>query len=161
MPTAALVAGWAIRTSLGRPLDSPLQVESAKAIRTVIAVTTLYCVALHLLMLAGLSGLSVPRSFLPRIGFALFGLFIIGIGNVLPRVRPNMAIGISTPALLADRVAWAQVHRLAGRLMVILGTLSVGVGLILSTSHIPIVVSVAAVAAALLTFGAYRRWTHG
>lgn len=52
---------------------------------------------------------------------ALLGLPLIGIGNLLPRTRPNLAIGIPATGTLADRELWTRIHRTAGYLVVALG----------------------------------------
>jgi len=51
----------------------------------------------------------------------LLGAFLIGIGNLLPRTRPNLAIGIRTSRTLSDRDLWMRTHRIAGYLVVALG----------------------------------------
>ena len=51
----------------------------------------------------------------------MLGLTMIGIGNLLPRTRPNLAIGIRTHRSLADRTLWARIHRAAGYLLVTSG----------------------------------------
>lgn len=44
----------------------------------------------------------------------MFGLTLIIIGNLLPRLRPNLVIGIRTARTLSDRSAWAHTNRTAG-----------------------------------------------
>ena len=44
----------------------------------------------------------------------MLGLALIVIGNLLPRLRPNVVIGIRTSRTLSDRAAWAQTNRTAG-----------------------------------------------
>ena len=44
----------------------------------------------------------------------MFGLTLIVIGNLLPRFRPNVVIGIRTARTLNDRAAWAHTNRIAG-----------------------------------------------
>jgi uncharacterized membrane protein len=44
----------------------------------------------------------------------MLGLTLIVIGNLLPRLRPNIVIGIRTSRTLTDRAAWAQANRAAG-----------------------------------------------
>jgi uncharacterized membrane protein len=45
----------------------------------------------------------------------------MAIGNLLPRVRPNVAIGIRTSRTLRDRDAWLRANRTAGYVAVALG----------------------------------------
>lgn len=44
----------------------------------------------------------------------LLGLTLIVVGNLLPRLRPNIVFGIRTSRTLADRGAWARTNRTAG-----------------------------------------------
>jgi uncharacterized membrane protein len=125
------------------------------------AFIALFMVALHGLVLLSLLGLTYSRLPAHRVVVVLFGLLLIGIGNVLPRVRPNIVIGIHTPLLLANRAAWARVHRVAGYLLAALGAIAIGAGLMLSKSQIPIVLSSAVVVGAALNLAAYWRWTRG
>ena len=52
----------------------------------------------------------------------IFGLTLIVIGNLLPRLRPNLVIGIRTARTLADRGVWARVNRTAGYAAVFAGS---------------------------------------
>ena len=57
----------------------------------------------------------------PWLGYALpllVGLLIIVVGNALPRIRPNAALGIRTPWTLASERAWATTHRIGGYVVV-------------------------------------------
>ena len=46
---------------------------------------------------------------------------LISVGNLLPRTRPNLAIGIRTKRTLSDRACWMRTHRDAGYLVVACG----------------------------------------
>jgi uncharacterized membrane protein len=60
----------------------------------------------------------------------LVGLTLIIAGNVLPRLRPNSALGIRTPWTLRDERAWSRTHRAAGYLLVFLGLAFLAITLI-------------------------------
>lgn len=77
-------------------------------------------VTLHGLVLVSLLGFPISGFPVHRLAMVLFGLLLVGIGNVLPRVRPNTVIGVHTRRLLGDQVAWARVHRMAGYFLVAL-----------------------------------------
>ena len=62
----------------------------------------------------------------------MLGLALISIGNLLPKMRPNLAIGIRTTRTLADRALWNRVHRAAGYL-----TVASGFVLVLSALTVP------------------------
>ena len=44
----------------------------------------------------------------------MFGVTLVAIGNLLPRFRPNLVIGVRTSRTLTDRAAWAHTNRVAG-----------------------------------------------
>ena len=50
--------------------------------------------------------------------FALVGILFIGIGNYLPKVKPNYTIGIKVPWALHDEANWTATHRFSGKVWV-------------------------------------------
>ena len=84
----------------------------------------LFIGALHGTVLIGLLGRGlVDRTgpLVPRLAPFLLGAGLMAMGNLLPRVRPNVAIGIRTSRTLRDRDAWLRVNRRAGYVTVALG----------------------------------------
>lgn len=49
------------------------------------------------------------------------GAFFIGMGNYLPRVRQNYALGIKTPWALDDPDNWRRTHRFGGACFMVVG----------------------------------------
>jgi len=62
----------------------------------------------------------------------MLGFTMISIGNLLPKTRPNIAIGIRTHRTLSDRALWVRTHRSAGYLVVACGAV-----IILSAIAVP------------------------
>src|SRR6266513_565511 len=60
--------------------------------------------AISVLLRRGLLDRTGPL--VPRLAPVLLGAALMAIGNLLPRVRPNVAIGIRTSRTLRDRGAW-------------------------------------------------------
>ncbi len=56
----------------------------------------------------------------------LMGMLFVGLGNYLPRVRPNWWVGIRTPWSLSNDRVWRETHRVGGRTMVLGGLVMVG-----------------------------------
>ena len=81
----------------------------------------IFLIAVHATVLIGLTGVLRDRYWASRIVPVLLGLTMIAIGNLLPRTRPNLAIGIRTSGTLADRTQWMHTHRIAGYAVVVLG----------------------------------------
>ncbi|MEW5982287.1 MAG: SdpI family protein [Acidobacteriota bacterium] len=59
----------------------------------------------------------------------VLGVFLIIIGPLMGKIRPNWFIGIRTPWTLSSKIAWVRTHRLGGWLFTALG-----VAFILATS---------------------------
>jgi hypothetical protein len=120
----------------------------------------LFVLALHVLVMMQLTGamdagwLRVPAG---RAVVVLFGLVLVAIGNLLPRTRPNVAVGVRTARTLANAQLWQQVHRAGGYATVGLGIVMVLTGLVLTHETVGVVVSAAALVAAATVFVSYRR----
>jgi uncharacterized membrane protein len=84
----------------------------------------LFIGALHGIVLTGLLGRGLVARTGPvlyRLTPILLGAGLMAVGNLLPRMRPNVAIGIRTSRTLRDRNAWLRANRAAGYVAVALG----------------------------------------
>ncbi len=72
----------------------------------------------HLGALANGAGVRVDMS---RMNRAVYGLTMIALGNVMPRLPRNGLVGIRTPWTLADPAVWERTHRVAGYLVAAAG----------------------------------------
>lgn len=126
LPTAITVTDLLLRSLCNRhPVDE-------RSARTVLAIYDaimlrfmVFVMGVHTMVLAALLGLLRGREWAGQLVPVMLGLTMIGIGNLLPRTRPNLAIGIRTPRTLSDREVWMRTHRSAGYLMVALGAVIV------------------------------------
>jgi uncharacterized membrane protein len=110
-------------------------------------------VNLVVLFLAAVQGITLAFSLgaaidVGRLVIASMGLLFLGIGNYLPRVRPNRFIGIRTPWTMESERVWRDTHRVGGRAFVGGGLMIVGAAL-LPEAVLPFVVA----AAVLLAVG--------
>ncbi len=112
----------------------------------VISVVMWFLVALHLALLLAVTGAPSLGPLLLAVAFAGFQLFL---GNMLPRVRPNFFVGIRTPWTLASDTVWRRTHRVAGKLLVGGGVLSLAT-LALAPTMVAFPVTVGAMVVALL-----------
>jgi uncharacterized membrane protein len=132
LPTALAVTDALLRGLVTRdPVDeagSPnmLSVYDAIMLRIAIFVT-----GVHATALAAALGILHGRGWAVQIVPVMLGLTLIGIGNLLPRTRPNLAIGIRTRRTLADRALWIRTHRSVGMLVVALGAVLVLAAIVL------------------------------
>ena len=86
----------------------------------------LFVLGVHATVLVALLGLLRGRAWASQIVPVMLGATMIGIGNLLPRLRPNLAIGVRTRRTLADRGLWARTHRTVGYVLVACGMVIVG-----------------------------------
>jgi uncharacterized membrane protein len=147
LPAAAVV----IYTSL-RPLwaASPASGDGAlgRTYRTIAIRAVLFVLALQALIVLNMTGVGWVRPIAPRAVVVLFGLFLITIGDALPRTRPNLLFGIRTARTLADRRLWMRLHRIAGYLAVAAGIAIAVSAVLFSKDGIAWVVSCSALGAA-------------
>ena len=66
----------------------------------------------------------------PRIISVVIGLSFVAIGNVFPRLRPNLIAGLRTRRILGDPSLWRATHRAMGVAVVIAGLITVIVGIV-------------------------------
>ena len=89
---------------------------------------------------------------------ALSLLFIV-IGNYISKTRSNFFAGVRTPWTLSSDYSWNKTHRLASRLFVASGLVSLGFWFIVSTKVAIVVLFVALLGSAILSVVAsYFYW---
>lgn len=135
--------------------DRDAQTESTyhAVIRTVV----LFLLALHVAILFALTSQLRP-DVVRAVAHAvpvMFGLTLIVIGNLLPRFRPNVVIGIRTSRTLNDRAAWAHTNRVAGY-----ATVGAGVMFLLGGAlpNLPVMEFAAVAALIVVTTLAWSSW---
>jgi uncharacterized membrane protein/uncharacterized membrane protein YphA (DoxX/SURF4 family) len=141
-----------------RPLWAQEGVADPPVAATYQAIATriaLLVMALYGLVLATIADLSGIRAIAPRAAVVLFGVFWIAVGDLLPRTRPNVFIGIRTAQTMEDRELWLRMHRVSGYVSVLFGVVVIVAGVFLSRFGIRDVVSVAFVACVATLPAAY------
>jgi uncharacterized membrane protein len=120
----------------------------------------LFVLALHVLVMIELTdamdavGLRMSAG---RAVVVLLGVVLVAIGNLLPRTRPNIAVGVRTKRTLTNSQLWQQVHRAGGYATVGLGIVIAVTGLVLTHEKLGAVISAAAFCAAMVVFASYRK----
>jgi hypothetical protein len=120
----------------------------------------LFVVVLHTLVMIVLTGAIEAdslRSSASRAVVVLLGVVLIMIGNLLPRTRPNIAVGVRTTRTLTNTQVWQQVHRVGGYATVGLGVVIALTGLVLARESVGPVISAAALFAAVTVLVSYRK----
>jgi putative oxidoreductase len=146
LPATAAVIYVTFRP-LWRNATGPSDVGGTYKAITVYAV--LFVLVLYALALATLADVPGIRPIAPRAVAVLVGLFFVAVGNLLPRTRPNLLIGIRTARTLEDRELWARIHRTCGYLCVGFGIVVAVASAFLSRDGIQAAVSTAGVACAI------------
>ena len=85
----------------------------------------------------------------------MLGLTLVVIGNLLPRLRPNLVIGIRTRRTLSDRSAWARANRTAGYATVVAGSSLLIAGMLPS---LPVMAFATIAALGIITMLAWTSW---
>jgi uncharacterized membrane protein len=85
----------------------------------------------------------------------MFGLALIIVGNLLPRLRPNIVIGIRTSRTLADPSAWTRANRTAGYATVGAGTSFLLAGVL---PNLPVMEFATLAAAGVMAMLAWSSW---
>jgi uncharacterized membrane protein len=133
LPTALAVIESLLRSLYVRhPIDLHTAAGALVVFDAIIARVAVFVFGVHAVVLAGLGGLFFGQEWAAQIVPLMFGVTLIGVGNLLPRTRPNLAIGIRTERTLLDRACWIRTHRHAGYLVV-----TCGVVLVLSALAVP------------------------
>ena len=131
---------------------------------TIVLRVLLFVVALHGLVMMGLTGAMNALGFRLSAGRAvvvLLGVVLVAIGNLLPRTRPNVAVGFRTTRTLANAQLWQQVHRAGGYATVGLGIVVALTGLVLTHEALGAVIGAAALFAAMTVLVSYRKYARG
>src|SRR5260221_12757292 len=92
-----------------------------------------------------------------RMVISSHGMTFMAIGNLLPRTRPNVAVGVRTARTLANAQLWQQVHRAGGYATVGLGVVIFIIGLVMTRKSAGALVLGASGVAAMIVYASYRR----
>ena len=83
------------------------------------------------LMLSGIEAAAIAYNLgwpieMRQVMLGLVGMMFVGLGNYLPRVKPNWWVGIRTPWSLSSDVVWRETHRVGGWAMALGGLVMIG-----------------------------------
>ena len=122
LPTAVWITDALLRSLCVRhPVDKSGSANVLSIYDAIMVRFAGFIVVAHAAMLAGLLGVFTNRLWAAQIVSVTLGLAMISIGNLLPRTRPNLAIGIRTARTLSNRALWIRTHRSVGYMLVALG----------------------------------------
>jgi uncharacterized membrane protein len=126
LPTTLAITDVLLRWLLVRhPIEEPDPTSALAIYDAIMLRFMVFVMGVHAAVLAGVLGLLQGRVWAARIVPVMLGITLISVGNLLPRTRPNLVIGIRTRRTLADRPLWIRTHRSTGYLVVLLGVVIV------------------------------------
>jgi uncharacterized membrane protein len=115
LPTAALVIVLIFKSLAKR---DPLRANYVKFRRTYelfLDLAVLLTIGTHFLLIGKLMILQVRIGrWITYVPSSLIGIILVVAGNILPRLRPNSAMGIRTRWTLRDETVWMKTHRGGG-----------------------------------------------
>jgi hypothetical protein len=121
-----------------------------------------FVVAVHTLLMTALAdpmNVIGSHTWGKRVVIVMLGLTFVAIGNLLPRTRPNIALGLRTARTLANTQLWQQVHRVGGYAAVGFGAIVAIAGLAAPMRDMVAgLLSFAALAAVFAVFVTYRKY---
>jgi uncharacterized membrane protein len=133
LPTAVAITDLLLRSlCIKHPVDEPGSTDVLASYDAIMLRFSLFVMGVHGAVLLAVFGLLSGREWAARIVPLMLGFTMISIGNLLPRTRPNLAIGIRTQRTLSDRQLWIRTHRSVGYLVV-----ACGVATVLSAIAVP------------------------
>lgn len=132
LPTAAAMIYVCFELLWRRDFIRPRDDGADRTYAAILLQILLFIVALHTTVLVSAIAMQGPaRDLVPLLTRAvpvLFGLALAAIGNLLPKLQPNLVIGIRTSRTLADRGIWRRTNRVAGYAAVALGIVFIVAG---------------------------------
>ena len=102
--TDALLRGLCVR----HPVDASSPMDVLAVYDAIMLRVTVFVMGVHATVLLAPAGDVAVAGGQVRSCPVMLGLTIISIGNLLPRTRPNLAIGIRTRRTLSDRALWIR-----------------------------------------------------
>ena len=115
----------------------------------------LFVAGLHALVMIVLDSADIDRQLAMRAVVVMLGLTFVAIGNLLPRTRPNVAVGLRTKLTIANAQVWTQVHRIGGYVTVFWGIVIAIAAITLSGEVLGATIGSAGIAAALIVCVSY------
>ena len=160
LPTTASAIYLVLRSLQRRQLMLADAMTPDPAVQTIVFWILLFLIAVHVMVLAVLFGVRAVQPWASRAVVMLLGLTLVAIGNLLPRTRPNVVLGIRTARTLMDRRLWMLIHRAGGYICVAVGIVIVFTGAFLSGPNAGALSGGALLAGAMIMVVYYQRLSH-
>jgi len=160
LPITASVIYSLIGSLQRRKLPQQENGSADRAIQGIVFWVVLFLMGVHTLMLAVLFSVEWVQPWAKRGVVMLLGVTLVGIGNLLPRTRPNMALGIRTARTLSDRQLWMLTHRMSGYATVAVGVVTLFASVFLQGDQVAAVPAIAFAIAGILLLAGYWKFSR-
>ena len=90
----------------------------ASSYRLIVGWVVMLVLSMHLVVLSSALGWYDEPGTIVGV---VFGVGMLIVGNIMPRLRPNPVAGIRTARTMADPLLWARIHRVYGAFWMIAG----------------------------------------
>jgi hypothetical protein len=157
LPAAATVIYLAVISLQKRQQLLADAMTADPAVQGIVFWILLFLTGVHLLLLTVLVGVEAVQAWASRAVVMLGGLTLVAIGNLLPRMRPNLSLGIRTQRTLVDRHLWMLLHRTGGYICVLVGITTLLMSVFLSGPITAAICGAAFVAAAVAMCVYYQK----
>jgi hypothetical protein len=160
LPTTASVVYLLLRSLQRRRPVSAGDTGPDLAVEAIVFWILFFLIGVHAIVLSVLVGLRAAEPWASRAVVMLLGLTLVAIGNLLPRTRPNIALGIRTARTLTDRRLWMLTHRAGGYICVAVGVVTALAGALLPGPTVAGLSGGAVLVGAAIMFVYYQKLSH-
>jgi uncharacterized membrane protein len=113
--------------------------------------------ASYAVVLASMRGREVRIDMIATI---MLGIFFMALARVIELIEPNSVIGIRTPWTLRSRRVWEATHRAGGRVFLLLGLVTVAMGILRVPGSLVLAILALLLGSAALVLHSHRAWRH-
>ena len=131
LPTAAAVLLWSFHAIESQRLVITHEPGDCAATERIVFRLIAFVAGLHGLVLLHLTEAPFIRASAAQLAFVLVGTLLVSVGNLLPRTRPNLCVGIRTSRSLRCRQFWMEINRAGGYVTVALGVVVIAAAAVL------------------------------
>lgn len=101
--------------------------KNRKTASIIIGTTALFLTVIHWVAILYGTGYQIDMPLVIKLGV---GLLFVTVGNYLPKVKPNMMLGLRLPWTLKSEAVWYRTHRVAGWVFTLMGLAFVGLAFV-------------------------------
>lgn len=124
----------------------------------------IHCVLLYSAFISSSSDVNIKSVDIPTAVSILIGIFMIVIGNIIPKSKINGVVGLRTPWNMSDDRVWAESNRVGGVVMIIAGFLIVLSSIVIkgiATEFVTLGIIVAsAIISTIYSYAVYKKYKN-